>query len=173
MGVFDKAQKRKRRLIKKRENQQRAKKQELDAQMELQRNILAILIMKNELVFSPERYWDLLQELSGEEPAPIEYDDQMYWVIVSQLRKLESWVRNLDPKGRQWQFNPAYVDRVCRQVTQGELPLVSTWLEIEKAEGSVVTKTGKTLGVTDHVDHHILGDTAPAAEGGALPGDEP
>jgi hypothetical protein len=68
MGVFDKAQKRKKRLIKKSENQQRAsKKQELDAQLELQRNILAILIMRNELVFSPERYYDLLQELSGEE----------------------------------------------------------------------------------------------------------
>ena len=132
--------------------------------LELQRNILAILIMKNELVFSPERYWDLLQELSGEEPAPIEYDDQMYWVIVSQLRKLESWVRNLDPKGRQWQFSPAYVDRVCRQVQNGDLPIVSLWLDAEEDVEPVVTETGKTLGVTDHADHDIRGDSDSAAE---------
>jgi hypothetical protein len=173
MGVFDKAQKRKKRLIKKRENTQRASKAALDAMLELQRNILAILIMRNEVTFSPERYYDLLQELSGEDAEPIEYDTQMYWVIVSQLRKLNSWVRNLDPKGRRWQFSPDYMVRVHRQVAQGELPLVSTWLEIEKAGGSVVTETGKTLGVTDHVDHDILGDTDPAAEGGTLHGDEP
>jgi hypothetical protein len=143
MGVFEKSQKRKKRLIKKRENTQRAAKQALDAMLELQRNILAILIMKGELQFSPERYYDLLQELSGEEPAPIEFDSTEYWIIVSQLRKLESWIRNLDSKGRNWEFSPAYVERVTRQVAQGELPVISVWLE---AEEPVATPTGKVLG---------------------------
>jgi len=143
---FEKKQKRKKRLIKKRVNHQRAAKQALDAMLELQRNILAILIAKGEMVFSPERYWDLLQELSGEEPAPIEYDDQMYWVVVSQLRKLDSWVKNLDAKGRQWQFSPAYVDRVCRQIQNGDLPTVSGWLEAEEDVEPVAVPTGKTLG---------------------------
>jgi hypothetical protein len=169
MGVFDKAQKRNKRLLKKRENHQRAAKQALDAMLELQRNILAILIAKGEMVFSPERYWDLLQELSGEEPAPIEYDDQMYWVVVSQLRKLESWVKNLDAKGRQWQFNPAYVDRVCRQLQNGDLPTVSLWLEAEDAAEPVVVSTGKVLG---DVDDELQRDSGPAAEGGTLHGDE-
>jgi hypothetical protein len=170
MSVFDKKQKRKKRLIKKRVNQQRAKKQELDAQLELQRNILATLIIKNELTFSPERYFDLMQELAGEESTPIEYDSTEYWIIVSQLRKLESWIRNMDSKGRQWQFNPDYVDRVCRQLANGELPAVTLWADAQEAAGPVVTETGKVLG---DADHDIRGDSDPAAEGGTLHGDEP
>jgi hypothetical protein len=167
---FEKKQKRKKRLIKKRVNHQRAAKQALDAMLELQRNILACLIAKGEMVFSPERYWELLQELSGEEPAPIEYDDQMYWVVVSQLRKLDSWVKNLDAKGRQWQFNPAYVDRVCRQIQNGDLPIVSGWLEAEEDVEPVVVPTGKVLG---DADHDVQRDSDTAAEGGTLHGDEP
>ena len=65
MGTFEKSQKRKKRLIKKRENRQRAAKQQLDATVEIQRNLLAIMVMLNEVQFSPQRYWELLQELSG------------------------------------------------------------------------------------------------------------
>lgn len=160
MGIFDKAQKRKKRLLKKRENVQRAKKKELNAQTELQRNILATLIMKDEMIFSPERYWDLLQELGGEEPTPIEYDSTEYWVIVSQLRKLSAWVRNMDPKGRQWELSLDYCLRVRKQVAQGELPAVSLWLE-----AAVVTATGKTLGESSDADNDIRRDTDPAAAG--------
>lgn len=147
MGTFEKSQKRKKRLIKKRENRQRAAKQELDATVEIQRNLLAILVMRNEVQFSPQRYWELLQELSGEEPEPLEFDSQMYWVVVSQLRRLDAWLVPLDSKGQRWQFKEQYMLRVHRQVAQGELPLVSTWLEIEAAERTdpTVTPTGKTL----------------------------
>lgn len=171
MGVFDKAQKRKKRLVKKRQNTQRAAKQALNAALEIQRNILAILVMKNEVTFSPERYWDLLQELSGEDPAPIKYDSQTYWVVVAQLRKLDSWVRNLDSKGRKWQFSVPYMQRVREQVDNGEIPAVSLWLEAEEP-AVVVTETGKTLGVSD-ADHDLQRDSDPAAECGTLHGDEP
>jgi len=146
MGSFEKSQKRKKRLIKKRENHQRAAKQALDAQVETQRNILATLIVTNELIFTPERYYDLLLELSGEDAEPIEYDSTEYWIIVSQLRKQESWVRNMDAKGRQWQFNLDYVARVKKQLANGELPAVSLWAESLEAEKHAVTLTGKSLG---------------------------
>ena len=71
----------------------------------------------------------------------------MYWVVVSQLRRLDAWLVPLDSKGQKWQFQEQYMLRVHRQVTQGELPLVSTWLEIEAAEKAdpTVSPTGKTL----------------------------
>lgn len=162
MGNFAKDQKRKKRKIKKRVNQQRAAKKELDAEMELQRNILGILIVKDEMIFSPERYWELTLQLSGEEPDPLEYDSQMYWVVVSKLRKLDAWIRNMDPQGRQWEFNLDYVLRVRKQIENGELPAVSMWLEMQgEADEPVVTSTGKVLG--DVVDD-VQRDTAPAKE---------
>jgi hypothetical protein len=148
MSRVEKVQKRKKRLIKKRVNLQRAKKLELDAELELQRNILAILVMKNEVTFSPERYWELLQELSGEEPDPIDYDSPMYWIVVTRLKKLGAWIQNLDSKGRQWQFSVPYMLRVRQQVENGELPIVSVWLEADVEP--VVVPTGKVLGDADN-----------------------
>lgn len=143
MGVFDKAQRRKKRKLKKRVNTERAAKAELNHKMELQRQLLAILIMTDEIIFSPERYWELLHELSGEEPDPIEYDDPAYWVVVAELRKMpDSWVRHLDSKGRQWELQLDYVLRVRQQVDDGEIPVVTLWLSAEAA----VTETGKVLG---------------------------
>jgi hypothetical protein len=74
MGVFDKAQKRKKRLIKKRENTQRAAKAALDAMLELQRNPGHPDHAKRAAVQSGA-VLRLLQELSGEDAEPIEYDD--------------------------------------------------------------------------------------------------
>ena len=171
MGVFDKSQRRKKRLIKKRANTARAAKAELNAGTELNRMILAALIMQDEMIFSPHRYYDLLLELSGEDPEPVEYDSQMYWVIVSKLRKLDAWIHNLDPKGKQWEFNLDYALRVRKQVADGELPAISLWLDALPSElEPVVTETGKVLG--DAIDD-IQRDSGPAAEGGTLHGDEP
>lgn len=163
MGVFDKAQKRKKRLIKKRENKARAAKQELNAETELNRMILAALIMQDKMIFSPEQYYDLLLELSGEDPDPVEYDSQMYWVIVSKLRRLSAWIRNLDAKGKQWEFSLDYALRVREQVANGELPAISMWLDAQACE-PVVTGTGKVLGESD-VDHDLQRDTGSVAEG--------
>ena len=147
MGVFDKSQKRKKRLLKKRTNQARAAKNALNAETELQRNILACLIMRDEMIFTPARYFELMLELAGEEPEELNYDSQMYWVVISKLRKLEAWIRNLDPKGKQWEFNLDYALRVRKQVAEGQLPAVSLWLEAEaQMNGPVITETGKTLG---------------------------
>jgi len=164
MGVFDKAQKRKKRKIKKRVNQERAAKAELNRKMELQRHLLAILIMQDEMFFTPERYWNLLHELSGETEIPeFEFDSTEYWVVVSELRKLPtSWINYMDEKGRQWQFNTDYALRVRKQVANGEIPVVSMWLEAAAAEETVVTPTGKVLG--DAVDD-VQRDTDPAEEG--------
>lgn len=152
MGVFDKAQKRKSRLVKKRTNTARAARQEFNADQELQRMILAVLVMQDEMIFGPGRYYDLLLELSGDDADPIDDDSQMYWVIVAKLRKLTSWLRNLDAKGRQWEISLDYAMRVRKQVENGDLPVISMWLEAQEDAEPVVTETGKTLGESNADD---------------------